>query len=555
MSIGFPSIVNIVAHLDFSRRDKAIWRKALETWLDGVEAGWAIPVLFAGFVAIWTVTLALAYWNAGLHPDVLETWSVGREWVWGNAKHPPLMGWIAHAWTTVFPLTDWSFQLLATVNGAIALWSVDLIVRRFTRGDKRIIVLLLLLLLPAYQFHAQRFNANSVLLAVWPLATYAFMRSFESRTALWSVLAGALCAVAMLGKYYSVFLLTGFVFAAIVHPRRKDYLFSRAPWISMIAGFAALSPHLYWLATHDAEPFNYAMEVHSGIPALISTFDVVKFLLGIIAFLLAPTIAWLLMIRREWREWLRDLGDMDERLWLLTLVFIGSVIFPAVTALALASNLPAIWHLQGLFLVIVVAVCAARFPVARFDTTNLAAIVGLLLIGALIASPFHAFYRNTHPFKEGRNYFQEAAAVLTKQWHDAYGVPLHRISGDDGLAFATAFYSPDHPFYSRPFQFQYHWGMPRTVTIDDGWSALCFADDSTCMGWMERVGHRTERERRFDFTVNTEFWGRRGVPRKIAAIMVPPLAADKPKKILPPPEKNMDEEFSASRRIRSPNSH
>ena len=138
-----------------SDRYATAWRRNIMLWLDGVEPGWAIPAFLVGFVAIWTLTLVLAYWNAGLHPDVLETWSVGRDWAWGNAKHPPLMGWVVHGWTLIFPKADWSFQLLATVNAAVALWSVDLIARRFVRGDKRLIVLLLLFLLPAYDFHAQ----------------------------------------------------------------------------------------------------------------------------------------------------------------------------------------------------------------------------------------------------------------------------------------------------------------------------------------------------------------------------------------------------------------
>jgi 4-amino-4-deoxy-L-arabinose transferase-like glycosyltransferase len=196
----------------------ARWRRPFLTWLDGIEKGWGIPVLIVGFAVAWMLFLMIAYLNGDLHPDVLETWSLGRSFAWGNAKHPPLMGWVAYAWTLVFPLTDWSFQLLAMTNAAIALWVADLIARRFVRGDKRAILLLLLMLLPAYQFHAQRFNANTVLLAIWPLATYCFLRSFETRKTKWAAAAGALAAVAMLGKYYSAFLLGGFVFAAVCHP-------------------------------------------------------------------------------------------------------------------------------------------------------------------------------------------------------------------------------------------------------------------------------------------------------------------------------------------------
>ena len=159
----------------------ARWRRPFLIWMDGIEAGWAIPLLLIGFVAVWMAFLVIAYLGGDLHPDVLETWTLGRSLEWGYAKHPPLMGWVARAWTSVFPLTNWSFQLLALTTSAIALWAVDLITRRFARGDKRIVVLLLLMLLPAYQFHAQRFNANVVLLPAWPIATYCFLRSFESR--------------------------------------------------------------------------------------------------------------------------------------------------------------------------------------------------------------------------------------------------------------------------------------------------------------------------------------------------------------------------------------
>jgi hypothetical protein len=113
------------------------WRRPFLNWLDGIEAGWAVPLLLAGFVAIWMAFLSIAYLGCDLHPDVLETWTLGRTFGWGYSKHPPLMGWVARAWTSVFPLTNWSFQLMALTNSAIALWAVDLISRRFVSGNIR----------------------------------------------------------------------------------------------------------------------------------------------------------------------------------------------------------------------------------------------------------------------------------------------------------------------------------------------------------------------------------------------------------------------------------
>ena len=75
-----------------SDRCPAYWRRPFNRWLEGVEAGWSVPLLLACFVGIWTVYLAVAYHGAGLHPDVLETWTYGRHFAWGYPKHPPLMG-------------------------------------------------------------------------------------------------------------------------------------------------------------------------------------------------------------------------------------------------------------------------------------------------------------------------------------------------------------------------------------------------------------------------------------------------------------------------------
>src|ERR1700730_15805627 len=274
-----------------SKTSPARWRRPFLSWMDGIEAGWAIPLLLIGFTAVWLAFLIIAYLDGDLHYDVLETWTFGRGIDWSYSKHPPLMGWVARAWTLVFPLTNWSFQLLALTNAAFALWTVDLISRLFVRGDKRLIVLLLLMLLPIYQFHAQRFNANAVLLAAWPLATYCFLRSFETREIRWAVAAGATAALAMLGKYYSAFLIGSFVFAAICHPQRRVYFAAVTPWVSAATGLVALGPHLHWLIITGAKPFTYAVTTHAGMaigPALVEGFI---FFLGIIAILLLPVLS------------------------------------------------------------------------------------------------------------------------------------------------------------------------------------------------------------------------------------------------------------------------
>lgn len=493
-------------------------------WLDGVEAGWGVPLLLATFVAVWMVTLTLAYLNASLFPDVLEAWSVGRTLGWGNAKHPPLMGWMALGWTSVFPIADWSMILLAMVNAALGLWCVDLIARRFLKAEGRAIVLLLAMLLPAYHFHAQRFNANSVLLAVWPLAIYCFLRSFEDKRSIgWAVAAGTASALALLGKYYSVFLVVSFVFAAAVHPQRMAYIRSPAPWVAAIAGLVVLAPHLYWLVTTDFSIFLYPTSKHGGLELAVVVGKAVKFVAGIAGWLAIPALIWLAMLRNQRYDWLGRAWMRDEGLQLLALVFIGTIVFPIPVALAMRTSLPSVWALQGLFLAVVLMVCVAPIVPDRRETARLFNLVAGLTLLIAVLSPLHAVYRNTHPFNERRNFYLPATQELMRQWRELSAQPLRRASGTEFLAFAIAFYSEDHPVFSRPVLPHGQLPLPPQRVLAGGWASLCFTDETVCTDWQTRIAAYALNPVRFEAEIQTQLWGMRGVSRKISGLMVPPV--------------------------------
>ena len=164
----------------------------INRWFDAVQGGRALWVFLALFVAIWTSFQIVSYASIGLHVDLAEAFSWSRSSL--RDTSPPLIAFVAAGWFSIFPVADWSFHLLAMVNVAVAFFAIDLIARRYVSGDKRLLVLLLLLLTPFYQFHGQRFNANAILLSTWPIATYCFLRSFESRSLAWSAAAGAAAA-------------------------------------------------------------------------------------------------------------------------------------------------------------------------------------------------------------------------------------------------------------------------------------------------------------------------------------------------------------------------
>jgi Dolichyl-phosphate-mannose-protein mannosyltransferase len=540
---GSFSVAALRAELSLSR-----WRDWASNLVDGVEAGWGVPLLLGGFVGIWLVYLMIAYVGGDLHSDVLETWTLGRSIEWGYSKHPPLMGWAARAWTSVFPLTNWSFQLLALVNAALGLWMIDLITRRFASGDKRLFVLLLLMLLPVYQLHAQRFNANAVLLSTWPLATYCFLRSFETRRIDWAIAAGLTGALAMLGKYYSAFLLASFALAAIAHPQWRAYFKSCAPWISILIGLTALLPHIHWLATTGARPFAYALERHTGRAFVSSLIEAGLFVLALAVLLAVPAAICAFVARDRLKTIRQDVGTMDDGLWLLLCIGIGTSALPAIVAAGWGTDMPPLWGVQGLFLCIIVMVCGLRAPIPRVHSVNLAgSVIGIALVAAFIVAPIHAVYRNDHPLHEGRNFYRQASDELTRLWHAQSETPLASVGGDDGLAFAAAFYSADHPLYDDRVVYPFNEHLPADVTLEAGWAALCHAEDLPCIQSMERTAARSPHVFRSVFVLQSTLLGQPGAIQRFAALVVPPASDNE----VPPVQRpGLAEDFSAVRRAR-----
>ncbi len=222
-------------------------------------------VALAAYALVWTLYGTIAKSSQGLHPDMTELVAWSRDLAWGF-KHPPLAAAIVWLWFAVFPVAEWSYYLLAMLMPTIALWIVWRLSADYLDIEKRVVGLALLMLVPFFNFHALKFNVNTVLLPLWAATTLWFLRSYRTRSALYAALAGFGAAGCMLGKYWSIFLLAGLALAALIDTRRARYFRSPAPWISVAAGLVALAPHLLWLYRNDFEPFGYAMQVHGDKP-------------------------------------------------------------------------------------------------------------------------------------------------------------------------------------------------------------------------------------------------------------------------------------------------
>jgi len=495
-------------------------RNATEHFLLGGSGPLRLLILF---VIAWTAFQTISFSSVTLHADLTEIFAWSRHPAASYYKHPPLgalMGW---AWFSVFPITDWSFHLLAMTNAAVGLFFVDLIARRYLEPEKRIFVLLFLLLTPFYQFHGQRFASNQTLLSTWPIATYCFLRAFESRGVLWPVLAGVAAAVAMLGKYFSIYLIAAFPVAALLHRDGVRYLLSPAPWISAAAGLAVLAPHLAWLHTNGPQPFNYAFQVHGNIGFGTALKKSGSYLLGLIGYVALPAAVYWLAVRPG-RATLRDTfcpADSDRRM--LAALFAVPLILPAIMTPILKTSLTPLWSMQAWFLLPILLLAPPSVTLPRRALLTTAIVVAATTLVVLAASPIIAWRYHTHGIGDSREHSDGLASELTRLWRDRFKAPLSIVTGDERLAGAATFYSADHPdFVFVVGLWTSPWVTAERVTRE-GAAIVCRAvDQGYCIQAAQTLGASEQMLQKTEITLANHFLGSTTRPDKFLIWLVPP---------------------------------
>jgi 4-amino-4-deoxy-L-arabinose transferase-like glycosyltransferase len=492
------------------------------------SAGWWL----AAFVIAWTLAAVLTH--PALHHDMVETWVWGQHPALGYSKHPPLTAWMAGLWFGVMPRQDWAFYLLAYLNASAGLWAVWLLAGRLLGEDgaganARAASVLLLCLTPFFTFQASKFNANTVLLSLWPWTAFFLVRSLESRSMASSVMLGLLAGASMLGKYYSVLLVGSCFVAAVLHPRARAYFASRAPYVAIAVFVLVLAPHVWWVVANDFEPLTYAA---SKLRPEFSqrfgrgTWAVVA---GVLLNVPAGLVLWM-ALRSERSEpwsgltsvaWARLRSGVRSRgnSWLLVLALgpylltYAACIFGEVR-ISLQFLIPVffLWPLVVLrFLGGEIGRRGLRVvTVAAMAMTAVGLIAGPVIGVANLVTGLPAFV-------EPR---RQVALEATRIWHEMYHQPLRIVMGEQGYAQATTFYSDDAPSELTGFDFKLAPWVTPELMAKEGAVAICSVGYEECVHRASKDfgGATTAVERTFTVSL----WGVHAPARRIAFIIVPP---------------------------------
>jgi 4-amino-4-deoxy-L-arabinose transferase-like glycosyltransferase len=412
---------------------------------DPARADSAVLWSLAAYVVVWTVYGTIAKAAQGLHPDMVEVVAWSRDLSLGYLKHPPLAAWLVAGWFAVFPVAAWSYYLLAMLMPALALWFAWKLSADYLDIEKRVVGLLLLTLVPFFNFHALKYNVNTVLMPLWAATTLCFLRSYRTHSIRWAALAGLCAAGAMLGKYWSIFLLAGLVLAALIDKRRVAYFKSPAPWVTVVVGAVVLAPHVVWLVQHNFAPFTYAMIVHGEKPFGATALSAVGYIGGSVGYVAVPLIVAAVMARAK-PAVLADLSwprETERRL--AALAFWLPFLLPAVGAVAGKSEITSLWSMPAFTLLGVLLLSPEGVVVRAVDTKRLLIAAIAVPLVMLLASPVIAYVaqRNGPPASSAQ------ASLLARQveqaWRQMTPAPLRFVGGEADLAYGVVTYAADKP--------------------------------------------------------------------------------------------------------------
>ncbi len=499
----------------------------LNGWLDGAASGRATWIFVLLFVIVGTAFQAISSASVGIDPASLEVYAWGQHPSAGYYAQPPLCALIAAGWFSVFPATDLSFHLLAMVNAAIGLYGVDLIARRCLDGDKRLFVLLFLLLTPFYQFHADRFVPDEITLSTWPIATYCLLRAVDTHGLAWSVRSGATAALALLGDYYSIFLLAGFLAAVVVSPGRDAYLRSTSPWISAITAGILLAPHIQWLSAAGFAPLASAA-AHVDAPLIEVLWNTVLYVAGDVCYLALPMAVYWIATGPDWPTLREALWPSDRDARRLVVLLATPLVLAAVTAPAIGAAPAPPWTGSGWFLLPVLLLRPPDAKLPRVAAIRTAALVASAALGALFAAPALAWHYHAVGTKDGREFCRPVAAEVSRAWHYSVGLPLRIVMGNPDLVAATGFYGPDHPDSVPDFDLEASpWVTPQRIQ-SEGWAAVCAAEGHDCVDEAKRRAAGKDGVSFINFRTTNRYFGSTGKLGRFVFIVVPPQPAPRP---------------------------
>lgn len=493
-------------------RQLAVCGRIVDALSDPLRRNRAALIAAFSYAAAWALYAIVAKSTQGINADLGEMVVWSRNLDWGYPKHPPLPGWILAGWFAIFPQADWAYYLLAGANLGLGLYLSFLLAGLWLDGAKRAVAPFLLALIPFYNFIGLKWDQNSILIPLWALTTWAFVRSFRDRHLGFAALAGAAAAASVLTKYWSVFLLLAIVVAALCDRRRGPYLRSAAPWVTVLTGAVLITPHALWLIRNDFPPLRWVGTRRTAESLVDWLGSLSEYSFGTIGYAAVAVVTFAVLVRPSLSALRDTLVPRDDTRWMPLIIFWLPLLVPIAISTVTRTNLLSLWNTESLALLPVILLASPLITVSRTAASRIAGTAILVLMFALLSSPITAVTKLNGGVENDALYVPAATAAVEREWKAATDRPLEILAGPFALASSMAFKMKDSPSTYADFSpYLSPWATEQAL-LHKGLAIICPTRDGGCVQNLEALAKTRPVATRVTVELTPYFFGFAGRP-------------------------------------------
>lgn len=393
-------------------------------------------------IVLWTLVPSLLY--SILPLDALEAVTWGSGFSLGNAKHPPLTGWLAGLTAAATGHADWSIYMLSQLCVTGGMVCIYFLAREFTGRGESVLAALTPQFIFYYNVTSPEFNVNMPMLLLWPAAALFFVRAYRhDRIRDW-ILLGVASGLCLLSKYISFLLFAAFAVFLLTSKDRRRMFLSAGPWIAAASAFVVILPHAMWAATGGLAMMETYVEQRMNTGAndswaerhLVSA--LVIFGNALLVILIPLGAFWLSKLERP-----RMPAEPDRREGMLFASVIMGVPVLVMIAVGLSGkSVHTMWLVPVFFPlgILLAAIFPAEWTAKQTKRFRIAVVVffTLCLVGVTIAGLTHSARRKNFPARQ-------FTAEVSRMYTEKNGKQLKVVTGNAWTAGMFRQYAPGHP--------------------------------------------------------------------------------------------------------------
>ena len=320
--------------------------------------------------------------------------------------------------------------------------------------------------------------------------------------------------------HYSLILFGTLFMVALLRPDRRQYFTSGAPYTTIAVGILVLEPHIWWTVASDFPSIDYAIsKTHYALAEARAS--AIRSVAGGLASLgIAAGAYGIAFGAQTWALLRRAVAGTFEgrNAWLIWLSH-GPLLLTVAAYLFVNARITGSFLIPAFFATPIVFLVVAQADVTVVVLRRLVFCVAAIWLPMLVASPFLGYYTFTRA--DGAiDPSREIAIEATSLWRSTFGRPLRYVAGEEPLATAVTFYSPDAPSYMILDHPDYSPWVTVEQAKKQGLMIICPASAEACIEggttFAGIEGIRHERE------LAIHFLGLTSKPKQFVFIMRPP---------------------------------